>query len=1248
MAGDAAPRDVVRAPMIGESGAQFATALPGSLADWSGTDHYRVRRCIGTGGVGVVYEALDVERGLVVAVKRLRHFSPAALYGFKHEFRTLADVHHTNLVRLYELVATEDREVFFTMELVRGVDVVSHARPGGAPDFGRIRDALRQLVEGVQALHAAGVLHRDIKPSNVLVTPEGRVVLLDFGVATELARARDADPDDEQIVGTASYMAPEQAVGDAPTPASDWYAVGALLFETLVGRSPFDGSIADVLRAKSSVDAPSPSVHAAVPADLGALCSALLARSAEARPDGPTILRRIGAAREAVPRSSRPAAEQSAHAKLAGRQEQLVALRDAFDAARAGRTVTVNVCGGPGMGKSSLVHEFLEGLVAGSEAVVLRGRTYERESIPYKAIDGWVDVLSRHLFRLSDRGTPVELPEDVWPLARLFPVLRRVPEIADVRESFTAEPHGIRRRAFAALRELLRSLAKTHPVVIHADDVHWGDADSAALLLELVRPPHAPPLLLVMTYRQDEADASPLLTDLRAKWPEGAEARDVAVGPLAPEDAVRLAVALLGADDVAARATAEAVARESRGSPFLVEELVRAQQGRGARAVADHPVTLEASVAERVAQLPEEARRLLEAIAVSGRPLAVQVVCAAVGLDSGRDDALALLTVKRFVRVGLRNGRDVAETVNDRIQGAIVGGIPPERARSHRLELARVLESSSEVDPDAVAILLVGAGEKRRAVPYAERAADRAIAKVAFDRAVQLLRIACEGCDGTDGGSAEAQRLHLRLAEVLAWAGRGAEAARQYLRVAASERGAARVQLERAAAEQLLASGRIDEGGQVLHGVLEAIGMRAPDSKVSALFWLFVYRVRLMITGLRFQARAASSVRSDDRARIDAMYAVAMGFAVVDVLLGACMQARLLLESLRAGDADQITRAAALEAAQLATLGGSPGARERALFDLAQRLAGGGENVVAQAVVDGARGVSLFLRGHWKEAREALDGSISKLPPGRNHWYTNATLFGVRSLYFSGHIKELVRRQGRAVADAQDRGDLYTTVNFAATTTMTIHLAADDPEGARTRAREGMAAWSQTGFLVQHFQAMTYEPDIDLYIGDGAAAYDRVMRDLPALRRSMLLHVQFVRGSVHYARGRCAVAAVAARPGRRRRLLAEARGMARRLERERMPWTTALGALVRAAAENEAGGRSAAIASLRVAVDMSVVAGMAMHAAAARCRLGELLGGSEGSAMARAAHDAIAAEGIRNPARWVAIYLPGVWTAPSK
>src|SRR5580692_5710766 len=313
-------------------------------AEWPGTQRYAVLRRIGTGGMGVVYEALDRERGQPVAIKTLLRFSPTGLYRFKQEFRTLADVTHPNLIQLYELVATDSDHVFFSMELVRGVDFLSHTRRPGAArvdaatrslssrpswplsgdgddaertgpfgaasletgtpavpgmpssaDMDRLRPALAQLVAGVSALHGAGKLHRDIKPSNVLVTAEGRLVLLDFGVAADLAVVLRRTSAEKEIVGTARYMAPEQATEAPPTTASDWYSVGAMLFEALAGRPVFSGPSREVLLHKTLVDPPMPSdLVTGVPEDLDALCHALLQRAPGDRPSGAEIARIVG------------------------------------------------------------------------------------------------------------------------------------------------------------------------------------------------------------------------------------------------------------------------------------------------------------------------------------------------------------------------------------------------------------------------------------------------------------------------------------------------------------------------------------------------------------------------------------------------------------------------------------------------------------------------------------------------------------------------------------------------------------------------------------------------------------------------------------------------------------------------------------------------------------------------------------------------------------------------------------------
>jgi len=275
---------------------------------------YDVRARLGAGGMGVVYEVLDRASDEIVALKTLRP-GGADPQLIKREFRALADVLHPNLVQLYDLFDDAGTPCM-TMELVPGTDMlgelcgeaedantatlVQGTRPLGgtrasvdaatpialsgvapARDLARVRDRFAQLARGIHALHRRGIVHRDIKPHNVRVTPEGRVVLLDFGLAT-VAGAVGA------LAGTVAYMAPEQA-GDAPVrPAADWFGFGVLLYEVLVGHVPWIGAPHEVIRRKRVEDAPSLASHG----ELGELVDELLRRDPDARPAGDAVLDR--------------------------------------------------------------------------------------------------------------------------------------------------------------------------------------------------------------------------------------------------------------------------------------------------------------------------------------------------------------------------------------------------------------------------------------------------------------------------------------------------------------------------------------------------------------------------------------------------------------------------------------------------------------------------------------------------------------------------------------------------------------------------------------------------------------------------------------------------------------------------------------------------------------------------------------------------------------------------------------------
>jgi serine/threonine protein kinase len=252
-------------------------------------------------------------------------------------------------------------------------------------DAGRVRRAFRQLAEGLSALHARGTLHRDIKPSNVIVTRSGRVVLLDFGLATEFEGPGELSIADGQIVGTIPYMSPEQAAGRPLTPASDWYSVGVMLYQVLTGVLPFLGNRLDVLAQKQAAEAVPPRRAAAgVPADLDALCVELLRRDPTHRPAGPQILARLGGATSG---GDRPSIRPTPRRAFIGRRAQLAALAEAFAATQRRRTAVTAWVPRPFWRRQDGPGPAVPGgnwCSAESPSVVLAGRCSEQEAVAFR------------------------------------------------------------------------------------------------------------------------------------------------------------------------------------------------------------------------------------------------------------------------------------------------------------------------------------------------------------------------------------------------------------------------------------------------------------------------------------------------------------------------------------------------------------------------------------------------------------------------------------------------------------------------------------------------------------------------------------------------------------------------------------------------------------------------------------------------------------------------------------------------
>ncbi|MBV1858869.1 MAG: serine/threonine protein kinase, partial [Nannocystaceae bacterium] len=232
-----------------------------------GGTRFESRSTLGRGAFGTVFEIYDAQRAVLLAAKVLHHEHPVALARFKHEFRAFADLHHPNLVRLYELHAHDGRW-FFTMERLHGrdpltwlsasttavatLDADGDADPSTGPasgavenglgsigqvaqDMAAVRHLFAQIARGLRALHESGLLHRDLKPSNILVDDTGAAKLLDFGLSGPTSGGENPA---EGIVGTRGYMAPELLLGEPATTAGDWFAVGVMLHEALAGCRP--------------------------------------------------------------------------------------------------------------------------------------------------------------------------------------------------------------------------------------------------------------------------------------------------------------------------------------------------------------------------------------------------------------------------------------------------------------------------------------------------------------------------------------------------------------------------------------------------------------------------------------------------------------------------------------------------------------------------------------------------------------------------------------------------------------------------------------------------------------------------------------------------------------------------------------------------------------------------------------------------------------------------------------------------
>lgn len=1227
--------------------------------DFVGTTRFEIIRHLGTGGMGSVYEALDCELDAPVALKRLDRLEPERLIRFKREFREFQNLSHPNLVRLRELFS-DGSEWFFSMELLDGVDFLEYVRPSvnvdmirsladtetetqtatptartiteaqprhhtrparfvrGPLDEERLRRALPQLVLGIMALHDAGKLHCDIKPSNVLVTREGRVVVLDYGVAVDLH-----DSKREGLLGTVAYMAPEQAAGQTTGPAADWYAVGVVLYETLTGRRPHEGTTLEILDAKQAGDGPSPRELApAAPDDLCSLCEELMLLDPDMRPSGAQVLARLGA--EPSSRHRRPRSPG-----FVGRNAQLAALEAAYRQSRE-RAQLVVVYGESGVGKSAVVRHFIEELRRDEpHAVALTGTCYERESVPYKAFDGVIDALGEYFDRLGVADALQLLPDNIALVAHAFPVLWGSSAVQAATASTAMvrpmDPREQRNRLFAAVRDALRRVGEVAPLVVAIDDLQWADADSRALLSELLAEPAAPRMLLVATVRTDSAADGSLERLQLGDFARGA-AR-LPIERMLPDEARDLAARLVRESGGGrSELDPDLIARAADGHPLFLDALVRHAASGGNSS--PPRISLDDVLWARIAPLPSDARRVLELVAVASGRIAQEAVGVAASLPfSVLSDHVALLRTSHLLATSGDRPRDQVAPYHDQIRRAVLARVAPTGQREHHRRLAEALEATNHIDPEALTVHWRECGELANAARFARLAGDKAMSALAFDRAAAFY----EQCIALLGSSAP-HDIIMHYAQALANAGRGGEAGTQYLLAAERASASESTELRRRAAEQLLRSGHVDQGLAALQHVCQPLGLKVTTTPKAALASLLYRRALVRARGLSFRERDETEVAASDLQKIDICWSVSAGLGLIDTIRGADFQSRQLLLALRAGEPYRVVRALAMETAYASAGGTATRARTEKLLRASEALASRIDRPHAIALTRWAAGMAAFLQGRWRDGfalstqaevllRDECTGATWELDTAR--------FMALWSAFYRGDIRELQRRIPALLLECEVRGDLYAATNLRTAMTPFLALVDDDPARSRAEAKDAITRWSRQGIHLQHCNAMFGHVQAALYEGAVTEARERIEHEFPNVERAMLLWVQQIRVRATHFRA-CARAAAGD--------IAGALDDIRRLEHEGAPWAHALAVLVRASIVQA--DRARELAMLRSAVSELDACDLGLYAGAARRRLALVETGSADALSVRAADDALLARGVRNPARMTAMLAP--------